>query len=64
MQIIIDADLIIEGILNRPKVSPQAVEVWKKIEMIFQSTSKSHEIHITNIGLARVKQLINIFLQK
>ena len=63
MQIIVDADLILEGVLKRSKVSPHAVDVWKTIEKISQSDLKFDEIYITNIGLSRIFQFISIFYE-
>jgi hypothetical protein len=48
MMYIADADLVIEGLLNRPQVSPDAVIFWRQVEQ----TSK--EVSITEIGAKRI----------
>ena len=57
MMYIADTDLVIEGFLNRPEVSPNAVDFWRQVEQ----TSK--EVSITEIGAKRIAAYFESILE-
>jgi hypothetical protein len=57
MKYIVDADLILETILNRSKTYEQVAKLWNNIY------TKSSEIYISRIGLDRINTLIKVFIE-
>jgi predicted nucleic acid-binding protein len=55
MKYLVDTDLVLEAILNRPRVSPYAAKAWEQINL------GVHQFYITNIGLKEISELIILF---
>jgi predicted nucleic acid-binding protein len=56
MRYIIDADLVLEGLLVRPNLSSDAARVWKQIE------SSDDKGYITSIGLGKISKAIRLLV--
>jgi hypothetical protein len=56
-----DSDLVLEGIINRPKYALDAVDFWKRAE-IFQQIQKEDSIYITNIGFDKIRSTVKNFI--
>jgi hypothetical protein len=54
---IADTDLVIEGFLNRPQVSPDAVDFWRQVEQA------SKKVSITEIGAKRITAYFESMLE-
>jgi hypothetical protein len=55
MKYLVNIDLVLEIILNRPRVSPYAAKAWEQIIL------GVHKFYITDIGLKKISELIKSF---
>jgi predicted nucleic acid-binding protein len=56
---LLDADLILEGLLDRPKLSSDAVDVWGQLEL----NNPSDEGYITSIGLNKIIEVLRTLIE-
>jgi predicted nucleic acid-binding protein len=56
---LLDADLVLEGLLDRPKLSLDAVNVWSQLE----SDNLSDRVYITSIGLNKIIEVLRTLIE-